>query len=46
MVGEEASNEETLALKQANEEEQAASLVGVPLFHVTGSRIFLLSISW
>ncbi len=41
----EASDEETLALEQANEEEQAASLVGVPLFHVTGSHaLFLLSI--
>ena len=41
----EASNEETLSLEQANEEEQAASLVGVPLFHVTGSHaLFLLSI--
>ncbi|MFL2755462.1 MAG: class I adenylate-forming enzyme family protein [Gammaproteobacteria bacterium] len=39
------SDEETLALEQANEEEQAASLVGVPLFHVTGSHaLFLLSI--
>ena len=41
----EASNEETLSIEQANEEEQAASLVGVPLFHVTGSHaLFLLSI--
>ncbi len=41
----EASNEETLPLEQENEEEQAASLVGVPLFHVTGSHaLFLLSI--
>jgi len=41
----EASDEETLALEQANEDEQAASLVGVPLFHVTGSHaLFLLSI--
>ena len=41
----EASNEETLSLEQENEEEQAASLVGVPLFHVTGSHaLFLLSI--
>ena len=39
------SDEETLSLEQANEEEQAASLVGVPLFHVTGSHaLFLLSI--
>ena len=39
------SDEETLALEKANEEEQAASLVGVPLFHVTGSHaLFLLSI--
>ena len=42
---EEASNEKTLSSKQPNEEEQAASLVGVPLFHVTGSHaLFLLSI--
>ena len=41
----EASDEETPSLEQANEEEQAASLVGVPLFHVTGSHaLFLLSI--
>jgi len=39
------SDEETLSLEKANEEEQAASLVGVPLFHVTGSHaLFLLSI--
>ena len=39
------SDEETLSIEQANEEEQAASLVGVPLFHVTGSHaLFLLSI--
>ena len=39
------SDEKTLSSEQANEEEQAASLVGVPLFHVTGSHaLFLLSI--
>ena len=40
-----ASDEESPSIEQTNEAGQAASLVGVPLFHVTGSHaLFLLSI--